>query len=105
MNDRPPKKFKLFQFAPSVEHPDYPGVYGWGFDSHGYRFVVYGPEEFDHPAVQKRLAELKEHLGNGEGTHAEKLRQPTDQKPAKRRKQPSFERRGEEHGPAHVHVF
>jgi len=107
MNDKPQKKTRLFQFAPTVECPDYPGVYGWGFDSHGYRFVVYAPEEFDHPAVQNRIAELQNHQAKEEAqeSHTDRVRRHAGQKPGKRRKSPSPDRRGEEHGPAHVHVF
>ncbi len=97
MSDKPQKKFKLFQFAPSVEHPDYPGVYGWGFDSHGYRFVVYTPKEHDHPVVAQRIQELNEQAAAE--THVEKVQG----KDRKKERRPA--RRGEEHGPAHLHVF
>lgn len=74
------------QFSPTLEHPDYPGAYGWGYDTHGYRIVVYGPAEEDHPEVREKLRILKDH---NEVLDRDRM----------------VMRRKEEHGPAHIHVF
>lgn len=67
---------KIVQYAPDPTKPDTPWAYGWGFDSNGFRVVMFAPKCWDHPVV----ADIARSM---EGVH----------------------RRGEEHGPAHIHVI
>jgi hypothetical protein len=111
-NGAPPR---FFQFAPSADRPNYPGVFGWGFDTHGYRIVVYGPPETDHPVVHEAVRNLardrrRQHQQDGEdgglGHPAMKSRN------RRQRRDKLLDRHdcprpylGGEHPPAHVHVI
>lgn len=98
-------KKQFIQFAPDSSRPNAPGTYGWGFDSNGFRVVMYGPKEEDTDItkdITRRLLEKGEHTQDlvGNLTKAEKR---SKKKFAKF--ESKFNRREEEHGPAHVHVI
>lgn len=100
----------FFQFAPSAQRPDYPGVYGWGLDTHGYRIVMYGPSQADHDIVKQSYGHDPKHrppVGDEmdippqyEGMlHKQSRLRPKKERPPESRAQQG------EHPPAHIHVI
>jgi hypothetical protein len=92
---------RFAQFAPSRENAYYPGVFGWGFEVNGFRIVMYGPAEADHPAVKSFIARREKFTDSVDGIRIPDRvhRQYTSEK-----KQKKCLNAGE-HGPCHVHVF
>ncbi len=102
------KKSAIVQFSPSTQQPDYPGVKGWGFNSHGYRFVVYGPAEWDTGVTREALAKQKKNAALHEEAYALSDQATNRIRKRNSRKKISLMRNEEErrdHGPAHLHVF
>lgn len=99
------KHKKFVQFAPSQENQYYPGVFGWGIETHGYRMVMYGPAEADHPAV-KAVVMRKEKFSNETEEGIEKPKRTGFRRGSFTAKE-KYERclKAGEHGPCHVHVF
>lgn len=97
------KNKEFVQFAPSKENTYYPGVFGWGVDTNGYRIVVYGPAEADHPAVKSIVTRGKKFYEDDrikipKHTHSHEKDSALKEKYKKCLK-------AGEHGPCHVHVF
>ncbi|MDE3015788.1 MAG: hypothetical protein KGI29_02565 [Pseudomonadota bacterium] len=91
---------KLKDFEQIV--PPQQGQYGWGFHYGGFCIVMYGPPEQDHVAVMQAERNLTEKMAEsgekpGSGFHSSQQHGEKNL--------PCKNTRGEEHGPAHVHVI
>jgi hypothetical protein len=96
---------KFVQFAPSRENEYYPGIFGWGVQTHGFRIVVYGPAEADHPAVKAIVTRGKKFSDEVEDAIEKPKKTAFNRKyftPKEKYKQCL---KAGEHGPCHVHVF
>ncbi|MEK6747186.1 MAG: hypothetical protein AABY33_09185 [Pseudomonadota bacterium] len=94
---------KFVQFAPSRDNEYYPGVFGWGLETNGFRIVMYGPAEYDHPVVKNHIVRGEKFAGDTGGI---KIPEGASlhRKYTSERRQKRCMRAGE-HGPCHVHVF
>ncbi len=94
---------EFVQFAPSRENTYYPGVFGWGVDTNGFRIVVFGPAEADHPAVKSFVTRGEKFADEVDGIkipkHTGSRLQYTSEEKYKKCLNAG------EHGPCHVHVF
>jgi hypothetical protein len=102
------RRHKIGQFAPGVNKANYPGVLGWGFDTHGYRIVMYGPTEWDTSQTQDAIQNLKKHPSSlndhtVEDTHTVKTNR--QKRKIKRDAKKLTDDKRRDHGPAHVHVI
>ncbi len=92
---------EFVQFAPSRENTYYPGVFGWGVETNGFRVVVFGPAEADHPTVKSFVKRGEKFADEVDGI---KVPDRLHRKYTSEKKQEKCLRAGE-HGPCHVHVF
>ncbi len=112
MSRLPTSTREISQFAPSADHPKYPGVLGWGFDREEFRIVMYGPPEADHVAVKatyKHKSKNRPLVGDEEGLLEKYLgrkgrnRDRLQDRGHKHEKKDHVPRG--EHPPAHIHVI
>lgn len=94
---------KFVQFAPSSENTYYPGVFGWGVETHGFRIVMYGPAEADHPAVKSFVTRGEKFAEEGDGIKIPRHGNPHVQYTSAEKYKKCLN--AGEHGPCHVHVF
>lgn len=98
---------KLVQFAPSIENSGdiiyYPGVFGWGVETNGFRIVMYGPAEYDHPAVNVLISRGQKFNDGLDGVKIPGKESLHRKYTSEKRKKRCV--RAGEHGPCHVHVF
>lgn len=94
---------KFVQFAPSRENTYYPGVFGWGVETNGFRIVMYGPAEYDHPAVRANIARGEKFADEIDGVKVPKRENLHRQYTSEKRQKRCI--RAGEHGPCHIHVF
>lgn len=107
------KSRDIAQFAPDSRHPDAPWSFGWGFDSNGFRIVMYGPREHDSELVreiaqsitQQKRKELRGSRGKDIPERPDDKTFRRRLKRSKRKEAENPERWREEHGPAHIHVI
>ena len=88
----------LGQFIPTEKNPYYPGVFGWGIEAGGFRIVIYGPAEADHPKVNALLIRGEKFPENA---------QDGIEKPDRSKFIPEYVEclKAGDHPPCHVHVF
>lgn len=99
------------QFVPASPERPQPGDFGWGFMHGRYRVVMYGPPAFDtreaSSSHMRRSSEARRRNGLDwesleETGYADRISRRSYQREERKRHRP---RRGEEHGPAHIHVI